>query len=236
MRSVVVAAISIAAGFGPVAARAGEWLTDPASACTVWDPAPVPDQSIGWTGRCKDGKASGPGVLTIFRAGRLVERDEGEFVDGKQIGHGVRDYPNGRYVGQFKDGLFDGKGLYVASDGMRYDGEWKNDNLEGHGALSFASGLRYEGQFRANTYSGFGSMILPNGDRYDGEYLLNAPHGTGVYTNANGAVYAGQWSHGCFRHGSETAYLGVPAEDCGLSEDGSAALAAAPDRHDSREN
>lgn len=236
MRPVAVAAILIAAGFGPVAAQTGEWLTDPRSACTVWDPQPVPDATIGWTGACKDGKASGPGVLTTFRAGQLVERDEGEFVDGKQAGHGVRDYVNGRYVGNFRDGLFDGKGVYISSDGMRYDGEWKNGNFEGHGKLTFASGLRYEGQFRANTFSGLGSMILPNGARYDGEYLLNTPHGRGVYKNANGSIYAGQWVYGCFSDGSRTAHLAVPPEDCGLSEEPSAALAAAPDRRDSQSN
>ena len=232
MRLAVVAAISIAAGFGPTAAQAGQWLTDPASACAVWDPLPVPDQSVSWTGECRDGKASGPGVLTISRLGRLVERNEGVFVDGKHSGHGVRVNASGRYVGDFEDGLFEGNGTYVGSDGMRYDGEWKGGNFDGQGKLSFPSGVRYEGHFRANTFNGFGSLILPGGGRYDGEYELNTPHGSGIYRSADGSIYAGQWSHGCFRQGSETAHLGVPAEDCGLSEEPSA-LAEAPDRRGS---
>ena len=236
MRSLAVAAILIAAGFGPAIAQVGAWMTDERSACSVWDPLPVPDETVSWTGGCKDGKAAGSGVLSIFRTGALVERDEAEFVDGKQTGRGVRHYPNGRYVGNFKDGLFDGQGVYVGSDGMRYDGEWKNGNFDGHGKLSFSSGLRYEGQFRANSYSGFGSMLLPNGARYDGEYLLNTPHGIGVYTNASGSIYAGRWNHGCFRDGGRTAHLGVFPEDCGLSAGISADLAATPDQGNSREN
>jgi hypothetical protein len=236
MRSITAAAILIAAGLGPAAAHAGEWLTDSNAACAVWDPAPLSDETVGWAGDCKNGKASGPGVLTIFRAGKLVERDEGAFIDGKQTGPGKRRDPIGRYVGTFKDGLYDGKGLYVRPDGMRYDGEWRNGNFDGHGKLSFASGLRYEGQFRANAYSGYGRMVLPNGDRYDGEYVMSAPHGTGVYTSADGATFAGRWNHGCFDDGHRTAYLGVPPEDCGLSEDSSAALAAAPEARDSRAN
>jgi hypothetical protein len=236
MRSLGVAAFLIAAGFGPTAAYAGEWLTDPKSACTVWDALPVPDETVGWTGECTNGKASGPGVLTIFKAGDLIERNEGEFVDGKQTGHGARRNPKGRYVGNFKDGLFDGQGVYVGSSGMRYDGEWKNGNLEGHGKLIFSSGLRYEGQFRANTYSGSGSMTFPDGARYDGEYLLSTPHGSGVYKNANGSIYAGQWSHGCFREGSRTMHLGVFAEDCGLSADAAVAHTPPSDPHDSRAN
>jgi hypothetical protein len=231
MRSGIVVAVLIAAGFGPATAQAS-WLTVQGSDCTVWDPSPVSNETIDWTGACKDGKAAGHGVLTIRRAGKLVERDEGEFVDGKQAGHGVRDYPNARYVGEFKDGLFDGKGLYVSSesDGMRYDGEWRDGNLDGHGALSFASGIRYEGQFRANTYTGFGRMTMANGDRYEGQYKLNTPNGKGVYTTASGSVYAGQWHHGCFRQGAEAMHLGVPAEDCGLSEgaSGSSSTASAP--------
>ena len=234
MRPVVVAAILIAAGFG-TAAHAGEWHADAQSACRVWDPLPVAGQTIGWAGECKDGKASGRGVLTIFRAGQLVERSDGEFVAGKQIGFGSRDYPNGRYVGHFVDGLFDGNGLFVASDGTRYDGAWKSGNLHGQGRLSFTSGLRHEGEFVANTYSGRGSTILPDGARYDGEYRLNVPHGTGVYKSQDGTLYAGQWEHGCFRRGSQAAYFGVFPEECGLSAD-IVALPARSDDGNTREN
>jgi hypothetical protein len=233
----MVAAALIAAGFGPVAAHAaGQWQTDPASACTAWDPLPVPDETIDWTGECKDGRASGPGILKIFRSGTLVERNDGEFVDGKQTGQGTRRNRSGRYEGAFKDGLFDGQGVYAAASGMRYDGEWKTGNFDGHGKMSFASGLKYEGHFRANTYSGFGSMIYPDGSRYDGEYRLSTPHGAGVYKKASGATYAGQWTHGCFRDGDRTAHLGVFAEDCGLSEDVSVAHSAAAKPTNSLEN
>jgi hypothetical protein len=215
---------------------AGQWQTDPASTCTVWDPLPVPDETVSWSGDCKDGKASGSGVLKIFRAGTLVERNEGEFIDGKQTGHGTRHDRSGRYVGTFKGGLFDGTGVYAAASGLRYDGEWKNGNLDGYGKMSFASGLKYEGHFRANSYSGFGSMIFPDGSRYDGEYLVSTPHGTGVYRKADGETYAGQWSHGCFSDGTRTAHLGVYAEDCGLSEDASIARTSSSAPLDSLEN
>ena len=236
MRSWAVAATLIVAGVWPAAASTGGWQTDPRSGCTVWDPQPVPDETIAWTGACTDGKASGRGVLTIFRAGRLVERNDGEFVDGKQTGQGRRDYPKGHYVGTFKEGLFDGRGVYDGVDGMRYDGEFRDGNFEGSGKLSFSSGVRYEGQFGVNTFNGFGSLTLPDGARYDGEYVLNTPHGTGVYRSANGTIYAGQWIHGCFRQGNRTAHLAVPPEDCGLSEDSTPALAAAPQQRDSQEN
>lgn len=216
MRSVAVAAILMAAGLGHANAETGAWQTDPRSACAVWDPLPVPGQTIGWTGDCRAGKASGRGVLEIFRTGKLVERNEGAFVDGRQTGPGSRRNAVGRYTGAFKDGLFDGHGLFVSSDGMRYDGEWKNGNLHGQGTLILASGARYEGGFRVNSFSGYGSLTLLDGSRYDGDYRFNAPHGLGVYRQADGTVYAGEWKQGCFTDGHRTANLGVPAEDCGL--------------------
>jgi hypothetical protein len=49
MRSLAVAAFFIAAGLAP-GAYAGQWLTDSRSGCIVWDPLPVPDETISWTG------------------------------------------------------------------------------------------------------------------------------------------------------------------------------------------
>ena len=39
----------------------------------------------------------------------------------------VKNYNNGKYVGQFKDGKKHGKGIYDYADGCKYDGEWKDN-------------------------------------------------------------------------------------------------------------
>jgi hypothetical protein len=238
MRTVRVVAILIAAGFGPVMAQTGEWMTDSRSACSVWDPLPVPDEIIGWTGDCKDGKASGSGVLAIFRLGNLVERNEGEFVDGKQTGLGVRENRRGRYIGSFRTACRRPGHLRLdRRHALRGRVEERQPRRPWHAELRLR--LRYEGQFRANSYSGLGSMILPNGARYEGEYELNTPHGTGVYRSVDGSVYAGRWTHGCFRHDGKAAHLFVPAEDlrtCRRSRTAPGRAASLPDRSDSWDN
>ena len=41
----------------------------------------------------------------------LIETDEGEWHDGRQIGKGVQNWPIGRYEGELADGLPNGKGV-----------------------------------------------------------------------------------------------------------------------------
>ena len=76
MRSLVVAAMLIAAGFGPTAAMPGEWLTDAKSAARMGSAA-VPDETSVGREDARTAKAAGPGMLTIFKAGTLVERNDG---------------------------------------------------------------------------------------------------------------------------------------------------------------
>mgnify|MGYP002862731071 CR=1 FL=1 len=43
----------------------------------------------------------------------------------------TKTYKNGKYKGEFKNDLKDGKGIYYYNDENRYEGEWKNDLKEG---------------------------------------------------------------------------------------------------------
>ena len=46
----------------------------------------------------------------------------------------------GTYVGEFKDGKFDGQGTYTFPDGQKYVGEWRDDRRSGHGTKYRADG------------------------------------------------------------------------------------------------
>ena len=50
-----------------------------------------------------------------------------------------------RYEGDFKNGLFDGKGIFYCNNGNKYKGELKNGICEGRGILYFKSGSKYDG-------------------------------------------------------------------------------------------
>ena len=54
-------------------------------------------------------------------------------------------YNEGRYVGEFLNGLKDGKGTFYWNDGDRYEGDFKNDKKEGKGIFYYNSGNKYEG-------------------------------------------------------------------------------------------
>ena len=57
-------------------------------------------------------------------------------MDGKKTGHGRFEFEGGYYEGDFKDGKFDGKGVYYFSDsGKIYEGDFKENNMDGTGVM-----------------------------------------------------------------------------------------------------
>jgi S1-C subfamily serine protease len=76
------------------------------------------------------------------------------------------------YVGEFRDGDFNGQGTFTYVSGNQYVGEWRNDKQHGRGTHTLADGSKYVGQFR------------------DGQ-----KHGIGTYTFANGSVNRGRWTN-----------------------------------------
>ena len=68
----------------------------------------------------------------------------------------TKTYKNGKYKGQFKNDVKDGKGIYYYNDDNKYEGEWKNDLKEGKGIFYWKNGDRYEGEFKNNKMEGRG--------------------------------------------------------------------------------
>ena len=57
-------------------------------------------------------------------------------------------YDNGKYMGQFKNNLRDGKGIDYFNNGDRYEGDFKEEKREGKGIMYYKNGDRYEGDWR----------------------------------------------------------------------------------------
>ena len=53
-----------------------------------------------------------------------------------------------KYIGQFKDGKFDGQGTYTYGDGTKYIGEFKDGLPNGQGTYTYADGTKYIGEFK----------------------------------------------------------------------------------------
>ncbi|MBK7002176.1 MAG: hypothetical protein IPH35_20135 [Rhodoferax sp.] len=156
--------------FVPFVAHAGEWIADAKTACQVWSSNPSPGESISWSGTCSDGKATGTGTLQWYLNGK----------------------PNGRYEGEYRDGLVHGKGTYVLANGNRYEGEYRDGKMHGKGTYVEANGGRYEGEYRDGLVHGKGTYVRVNGDRYEGDWRDGKEHGKGAYVWANGDRYEGE--------------------------------------------
>jgi hypothetical protein len=87
--------------------RPADWITATNQPCKIWNPEPQPNESVTWSGECKDGYATGEGMLRWTLNGKPDVEFTGRYADGKRNGHGV----------------------IITPDGRRMEGEWRNDTL-----------------------------------------------------------------------------------------------------------
>lgn len=93
------------------------WIKDEKSGCWAANPDPEPLESITWSGQCSDMLLSGTGILSWYLDGRLIGRDEGNFVRGELSGYGKISFANGASY----EGDFPGRGVMTLPNGNRVD-------------------------------------------------------------------------------------------------------------------
>ena len=123
---------------------------------------------------------------------------------------GKKKYKDGEYVGEFQNGLRDGKGTFYYYENneyerKKYEGDWKNDKIEGKGKMIWKSGCIYEGEWSNNLKEGKGFEVFPSGQKYEGNYKNSKRDGKGVFYYKNGDRYEGDFKNGK-RHGSGIMY------------------------------
>lgn len=76
------------------------WIQDMDSGAYLWNPEPQDGESVRWSGGVvRDGDnlyAQGPGTLTWYKNGQVIQRDEGAFERGRHHGHFSHTFPSGR--------------------------------------------------------------------------------------------------------------------------------------------
>lgn len=98
------------------------------------------------------------------------------------------------YIGHFRDGKRNGKGIMKYDGGCKYVGDWKDGKWHGYGTCYWADGSKYQGPFRGGMLHGEdGVLTYANGDQYEGSWRHDKRHGKGVITYANGVEYDGEW-------------------------------------------
>jgi MORN repeat len=81
------------------------WITAKNKPCKIWNPQPQPNESVTWSGACKNGLASGKGVLHWTENG----------------------VPDAEFDGEYADGKRNGPGVIITPDGERTEGNWVDD-------------------------------------------------------------------------------------------------------------
>jgi hypothetical protein len=159
VRLPVIALLLLAAT--AIAARGAEpessWIAD-AAGCKIVNPNPKPDESVKWSGACKDGFAEGKGVLEYTTGGK----------------------PGARYEGRLQRGRFDGRGILRTPDGAVYDGDWVEGTQDGYGEYTAPDKTVYKGGWTAGKPDGPGVLTTPDGQTVKGiwsrgEYLTAYP-------------------------------------------------------------
>jgi hypothetical protein len=147
----VASALGLLVAFLPATLQAEDedvsWIAD-AKGCKIANPFPQPNETVTWSGECKDGLADGEGVLEWY-------------VDGQ---------PRDRYEGTLKQGWAEGKGTLVR-EGMRYSGDWKRSAQDGEGRYEGADGSWYQGQWKEGQPHGQGEYQGPDGRRISGTWV-----------------------------------------------------------------
>ena len=100
------------------------------------------------------------------------------------------------YVGQYKDGKYDGQGTLTLADGRKYVGQFKDGKFDGQGTYTWPSGNKYVGQYKDGKYDGQGTYTWPDGNKYVGQWKDGKKNGQGTYTWPDGQKYVGQYKDG----------------------------------------
>ncbi|KAL3815674.1 hypothetical protein ACHAXA_006567 [Cyclostephanos tholiformis] len=166
-----------------------------------------------YEGQWKKNREHGIGTLMTSDRKRVIY--EGAWEKGRMHGHGAYYYYSekggegggsggrkspqecGKYVGQFRQSLRNGRGVYTLPDGSVYDGEFRDNIQNGYGVFHWPDGTIYEGPWRdGKRHGAHGILVASDGFRYEGSWVNNTMEGRGVATYPKGQVYDGTWVAG----------------------------------------
>jgi len=162
-----------------IAEEKGGWIQSTnRKKCKIWNPNPIPNESITWTGKCESGYAQGTGIMTWFKNGK----------------------ENGMYEGVLLNGVMDGVGKYSFPNGNIYDGEWVKGKRTGKGTFYWPNGDYYVGDFIENKRTGKGVTYLKDGRIKVGGWLNDQSDGISIHYDKDGNISkSGRWSYGSLR-------------------------------------
>ena len=89
--------------------------------------------------------------------------------------------------------------LDIFSNIKSYSGDYKNGLYQGKGRLEFKDGSIYEGQFVNNKMHGYGKVFFKDGSIYQGNFKNNLRDGTGILRSTDGSQQRVIYQKGKFK-------------------------------------
>jgi len=142
------------------------------------------------------GKTSGKGIIddgkgNVYVGSLTLSYPNGQGIQFSGIGESLE-----YYIGDFVQGVPNGKGLSRNADELRI-GEMKNNRLNGLGEYSSTfAGESYQGEFVDGEPSGFGVSRKSDGSAYVGEFKAGQLDGKGTMKTSDGSSFTGRFSGG----------------------------------------
>ena len=156
--------------------------------CQLWNPRPTADESVNWSGPCKDGYADGNGILIWTVKGKETSRYEGGMQRGRKHGASAQQDANGTITwGNFVDGKRQGKTQVERENNYTLDAMFENGKIVGPVTVKYVAGNRYTGAWGAHGPEGIGTMEYATGGSFTGAWKDGKWHGKGMITYPNGA-------------------------------------------------
>ena len=125
------------------------------------------DNKYLYTGEWKDGLKHGKGQLITEKIKYSGKFENDVFSGNKGV---LCDEKGNIYEGDFVNGKFEGYGHYKMSNGGNYIGQFKNGYFEGKGQLTDKKGNVFNGNFVKGQKDGFGLIVKSNGETIEGKY------------------------------------------------------------------
>ena len=86
--------------------------------------------------------------LCLFLSGCGVGNDQGTKTYTETYSDGSK------YVGEFKEGLFDGQGTLTFPDGRKYVGQFREGQMDGIGKMTYPGGKVQNGLWKQDKFAG----------------------------------------------------------------------------------
>ena len=129
--------------------------------CYVWNPHPKMQETVEWSGNCKNGKIDGEGVLKW------------------------NDYT---LHGKAKEGFIEGSMNILYDDGTKFAGNMMKSEISGRGQWIYSSGVVFDVEYSKDLSQQIvkGRYIFPNGSKYEGNFFNERPDESGQAWCADG--------------------------------------------------